>query len=91
MIDRFLKQDYDLLELELKKEQEKIERERWRQENPTEVRKEYEKLLRETQEGFNAFKEEQRKLNEEDKLSREKAWKRHEEREKKGDNDDIYF
>jgi len=28
MIDRFLKQDYDLLELELKKEQEKIERER---------------------------------------------------------------
>jgi len=28
MIDRFLKQDYDLLELDLKKEQENIERER---------------------------------------------------------------
>jgi len=28
MIDRFLKQDYDLLELELRKEQEKIEKER---------------------------------------------------------------
>ena len=90
MIDRFLKQDYDLLELDLKKEQENIERERWRRENSTEVRKEYEKLLRETQEEYSAFKEEQRRLDEEDRLSKERAWKRREEREKKGD-DDTYF
>ena len=91
MIDRFLKQDYDLLELDLKKEQENIERERWRRENSTEVRKEYEKLLRETQEEYSAFKEEQRRLDEEDRLSKERAWKRREEREKKGDDDDTYF
>jgi len=28
MIDRFLKQDYDLLELEMRQEQEKLEREK---------------------------------------------------------------
>ena len=90
MIDRFLKQDYDLLELEMRQEQEKLEREKWRQENPTEVKREYVRLLREIEISHEAFKEEQRRLNEEDRLANQRAIKRQEEREKKGD-DDIYF
>jgi hypothetical protein len=90
MIDRFLKQDYDILELEMRKEQEKLEREKWRQENPTEVRKEYQRLLTETEKLYEAFKEEQGKLDEEEKLAKQKEIKRREEREKRGD-DDIYF
>jgi hypothetical protein len=84
MIDRFLKEDYDLLELEMKQEQERIKREKWRQENPEEAQKEYEELVKETEESYEAFKEEQRKFKEEDKLAHQRAIKREEEREKRG-------
>jgi len=47
-------------------------------------------LLREIEISHEAFKEEQRRLNEEDRLANQRAIKRQEEREKKGD-DDIYF
>ena len=91
MIDRFLKEDYDLLELEMKQKQEKIKREKWRQDHPTEVQREYEELVKEVEKSYEAFKEEQRKLDEEYILGKRRAIQRQEEREKKGDDSDIFF
>jgi len=91
MIDRFLKEDYDLLESEMRQEHERLEREKWRLENPTKVKEEYEKLVKEIEISYEAFKKEQRDMIKEEKEGHERAIKRQKEREKKGDNDDIFF